>query len=87
MNIRLFTAMLTLILSSAAAAQDSVPAHPYIEIDTSEGRVLLELDGRAAPITVGHFLSLVDAGFFDGLIFHRVSEGFMVEGGGYTPGL
>jgi cyclophilin family peptidyl-prolyl cis-trans isomerase len=87
MNIRLFTAMLTLILSGAAAAQDSVPAHPYIEIDTSEGRVLLELDGRAAPITVGHFLSLVDAGFFDGLIFHRVIEGFMVQGGGYTPGL
>jgi len=66
---------------------DDVPAHPYVKIETTEGIVILELDGRQAPITVGHFLGLVDSGFYDGLIFHRVIPGFMAQGGGYTPGL
>lgn len=69
----------------AAMAADSVPAHPYIEIETTEGTIILELDGRAAPLTVGHFLRLVDSGFYDGLIFHRVIPGFMAQGGGFTP--
>jgi cyclophilin family peptidyl-prolyl cis-trans isomerase len=86
MKLRIIAALFALALSGAVTAQENVPAHPYIEMDTSEGRILLELDGRAAPITVAHFLSLVDDGFFDGLIFHRVIEGFMVQGGGYTPG-
>jgi len=70
-----------------ALGADSVPAHPYVKIETTEGNVILELDGRQAPITVGHFLKLVDSGFYDGLIFHRVIPGFMAQGGGYTPGL
>ncbi len=86
MTIRLFTALAALAFTAAVNAQDQVPAHPYIEMQTSEGRILLELDGRAAPLTVAHFLSLVDAGFYDGLVFHRVIEGFMIQGGGYTPG-
>ena len=87
MTIRLITALAILAFAAGASAQDNVPAHPYIAMETSEGRILLELDGRAAPLTVTHFLSLVDAGFFDGLVFHRVIEGFMIQGGGYTPGL
>jgi len=70
-----------------ASAADQVPAHPYVEIVTTEGTIIVELDGRQAPLTVGHFLKLVDAKFYDGLIFHRVIPGFMVQGGGYTPGL
>lgn len=73
--------------STFALAADDVPAHPYVKIETTEGIVVLELDGRQAPITVGHFLKLVDSGFYDGLIFHRVISGFMAQGGGYTPGL
>ena len=76
----------TLLAAGASPAADRVPAHPYIEIETSEGRILLELDGRAAPLTVAHILALVDSGFYDGLIFHRVREGFMIQGGGFTPG-
>ena len=76
----------TLLAAGISQAADRVPAHPYIEMETSEGRILLELDGRAAPITVAHILSLVDSGFYDGLIFHRVREGFMIQGGGFTPG-
>ncbi len=76
-----------LLLPFLALAQDPVPAHPYIKFETSEGDIILELDGRRAPITVGNFLKLVDDGFYDGTIFHRVIPDFMIQGGGYTPGL
>ena len=75
------------LMWSFALAADTVPPHPYVKFETSEGNIILELDGRQAPLTVGHFLSLVDSGFYEGLIFHRVIPGFMVQGGGYTPGL
>ena len=54
---------------------------------TSEGTIKLELETQQAPRTVEHFLQLVDSGFYNGLVFHRVIEGFMIQGGGYTPGL
>ena len=72
---------------SFAIAADEVPPHPYIEIVTNVGIVILELDGVQAPLTVGHFLTLVDDGFYNGTIFHRVIPGFMVQGGGHTPDL
>jgi cyclophilin family peptidyl-prolyl cis-trans isomerase len=53
---------------------------------TTEGNFKLELDGKAAPLSVANFLNLVDSGFYDGTIFHRVIPGFMAQGGGYTPG-
>ncbi len=80
-------ATILLALSPALPAQDNVPAHPYVKLETSEGDILLELDGRRAPITVGNFLKWVDEGFYEGTIFHRVIPGFMIQGGGYTPGL
>lgn len=76
---------LALFATAIVDAQERLPSHPYIEMQTSEGRILIELDTEAAPLTVRHILSLVDAGFFDGLIFHRVIDGFMIQGGGYTP--
>ncbi len=82
--------MITLALtlaSSLALAADKVPAHPHILIETTMGDIKLELEGKLAPITVGHILKLVDSGFYDGLIFHRVIPGFMAQAGGYTPGL
>lgn len=75
------------LLTVTALAADSVPPHPYVKLETSEGDIVLELDGRQAPLTVGHFLQLVDSGFYDGLVFHRVIPGFMAQGGGFTPGL
>ena len=75
---------LTVTLGLAA---DEVPPHPYIEIVTTEGTIILELDGKQAPLTVGHILKLVDAGFYDGLIFHRVIPGFMAQTGAHTPDL
>ena len=82
----LVTALLALS-SAMTLAADKVPAHPHIEMVTSLGTIRLELDGKQAPLTVTHFLKLVDSGFYDGTVFHRVIPGFMVQGGGYTPGL
>jgi cyclophilin family peptidyl-prolyl cis-trans isomerase len=82
----LITLLLALIATGAMAA-DKVPAHPHIEMQTSEGTIKLELDGKQAPVTVAHFLSLVESGYYEGTIFHRVIPGFMAQAGGYTPGI
>lgn len=79
--------LLLVLASTIVFAADKVPAHPHIEIVTSLGTIKLELDGKQAPITVAHVLKLVDDGFYDGTIFHRVIPGFMAQGGGYTPAL
>jgi len=60
-------------------------ANTAVTIETSMGTVRAELWGDRAPATVANFLRYVDDGFYDGLIFHRVIEGFMVQGGGFTP--
>ncbi len=54
-------------------------------LNTNKGDITLELDESAAPVTVANFLRYVDEGFYDGLIFHRVIPGFMIQGGGFTP--
>ena len=82
-----FFTLLLVLTAPAGLAADKVPAHPHIEMFTSLGTIKLELDGRQAPITVAHILKLVDSGFYDGTVFHRVIPGFMAQGGGYTPGL
>ena len=79
--------LLVLMVSSAGTAQDRVPAHPHIQIETSAGQIVLELEGRRAPITVRNFLELIDSGYFDGTVFHRVIPDFMIQGGGFTRDL
>ncbi len=56
-----------------------------VRIETSLGDFTLELDAEKAPVSVANFLAYVDDGFFDGLIFHRVIPGFMIQGGGFAP--
>lgn len=60
---------------------------PRVALETSLGRIVLELDPEKAPKTVANFLSLVDAGHYNGTVFHRVIPGFMVQGGGLTADL
>jgi peptidyl-prolyl cis-trans isomerase A (cyclophilin A) len=59
-------------------------AQQKVRLATSEGDIVLELDAAKAPKTVDNFLTYVKAGHYDGTIFHRVIENFMVQGGGYT---
>lgn len=80
-------ASLLMLAAAMSAAADKVPLHPHIEMVTSLGTIKLELDGKQAPLTVAHILKLVDSGYYDGTIFHRVIPGFMAQGGGYTPNL
>lgn len=59
--------------------------NPMIRLTTSMGEITLEMYPEQAPETVKNFLGYVESGFFDGLIFHRVIKGFMIQGGGFTP--
>ncbi len=54
-------------------------------LHTSQGNITLELDAARAPKTVANFLDYVRAGHFDDTLFHRVIDGFMIQGGGFTP--
>jgi peptidyl-prolyl cis-trans isomerase B (cyclophilin B) len=62
--------------------------NPKVELHIAGGGVItLELDEQKAPKTVANFLSYVKKGHYDGTIFHRVIDGFMVQGGGFAPGM
>ena len=56
--------------------------NPVVLMTTNKGNIRIELDAEKAPITTKNFLDYVDAGHYDGLIFHRVIPGFMIQGGG-----
>jgi len=56
-------------------------------METSHGRVKIELDSDRAPVTVANFLGYVDDRFYDNTIFHRVMPDFMIQGGGFEPGM
>ena len=58
-----------------------------VVLDTSLGTIKIELDAAKAPITVKNFLTYVDDKFYDGTIFHRVISNFMIQGGGFEPGM
>ena len=67
-----------------AGIQPVSAENPKVVLDTSRGKIVLELYPEKAPETVGNFLSYVDAKFYDGKIFHRVIPKFMIQGGGFT---
>ncbi len=56
---------------------------PQVELNTNKGRIVLELNTVKAPKTAANFLEYVRDGFYDGVIFHRVIDGFMIQGGGF----
>ncbi len=62
-------------------------AGPKVEFETTVGNFTVELDPQAAPISSANFLKYVDAGFYSGTLFHRVIDGFMVQGGGFDQNM
>ncbi len=79
----------TLILAglSAALSFPSLAANPVVKMNTSQGDIVLELFPDKAPATVKNFLEYVDSGSYNGSIFHRVIPDFMIQGGGFKPGM
>ncbi|KGF80889.1 peptidylprolyl isomerase [Massilia sp. JS1662] len=74
---RFIAGLAGLTLSAAAFAAD-----PQVALKTSMGEIVLELNPEKAPISVDNFLKYVKSGFYKGTIFHRVIDGFMIQGGG-----
>ncbi len=65
----------------------TMSTNPRVKMTTNQGDIIISLDAAKAPKTVANFLAYVNDGFFDGTIFHRVIDGFMIQGGGFEPGL
>lgn len=80
----LAAAALQFIFSGYGHAQEE---NPMLRMTTSAGTIEIELFPKEAPITTANFLQYANDGFFDGLIFHRVIPGFVIQGGGFEPGL
>jgi peptidyl-prolyl cis-trans isomerase A (cyclophilin A) len=75
---------LLLLMSAAAVAAPKAAHKPRVQLETSKGTIVIELEPSAAQATVANFLEYVRAGYYDGTIFHRVIPGFMIQGGGLT---
>lgn len=82
---RYFVASLVFVIS--AVFTQAAIAGPKVEFKTTMGNFVVELDDAKAPKTSANFLHYVKSGFYNGTIFHRVIDGFMIQGGGFTPDL
>ena len=76
----LIIVLFVLAVAFSTAAGDN----PKVELETSKGKIVLELYADKAPETVKNFLAYVDAGYYNNTIFHRVIPNFMIQGGGFT---
>jgi peptidyl-prolyl cis-trans isomerase B (cyclophilin B) len=76
--------MLAVPFSGHVFSDPLIRKAPMVRLDTNFGPITLQLDARAAPDTVANFLQYVGDGHYDGTIFHRVIDGFMIQGGGFT---
>ncbi|MCC5868207.1 MAG: peptidylprolyl isomerase [Gammaproteobacteria bacterium] len=72
------------LFASPVLADTTLPNFPRVEVETSQGSFVVELDARRAPLTVRNFLGHVADGHYEGTVFHRVVQGFVIQGGGYT---
>ena len=76
--------MKTLLATAALTISMAALAAPSVEMQTSAGKIVIELNADKAPGTVSNFLKYAKEGHYDGTIFHRVIDGFMIQGGGFT---
>jgi len=74
-------------LSAIFISQAVWASNPQVELKTSQGVIVIELDAAKAPKTVENFLQYVKDGFYNGTIFHRVIDNFMIQGGGFEVGM
>ena len=84
---KLFAVLLTLTVALPFAAFATAVDNPRVRMTTSLGVIEIELDAKHAPDTVKNFMNYVETGFYKDTIFHRVIPGFMIQGGGFRPGM
>ena len=77
--------LITFIAAAALAVAPAVAELTEVEFQTNRGNFVLQVTSERAPQTAANFLQYVRDGFFNGLIFHRVIPGFVIQGGGFTP--
>jgi len=77
----------TLVIAVSCFTSQAAFAGPKVEFKTTMGNFVVELDDVKAPKTTANFLNYVKSGFYNGTIFHRVIDGFMIQGGGFTADL
>lgn len=83
---KLFVSLaLWLFAATCASAADVAAKNPVVLMETSLGNIQIELFHKEAPLSVKNFLDYTNSGFYNGTIFHRVINGFMIQGGGFTP--
>ena len=80
----LMTLALSAMFSVASVSAQPVQTAPKVKLSTSMGSIVVQLDPAKAPKTVANFLSYVNDKHYDGTVFHRVMNGFMIQGGGFT---
>jgi cyclophilin family peptidyl-prolyl cis-trans isomerase len=79
--------LLTVLVPALAAGQSASSLAPRVQVETTHGNFVLELDAVRAPLTTENFLRYVRDGYYDGTVFHRVIANFVVQGGGYDANL
>jgi len=84
MKIKLIVVIGVLAIFVTAGVGIVAAGNPKVEMETSKGKIVIELFAGNAPDTVKNFLNYVDTKFYDGTIFHRVIPNFMIQGGGFT---
>ena len=84
---RLLTSLISVMAAGSAAHAADIQPLTRVRVQTNQGAFVVELDAQRAPLTVRNFLEYVRAGHYDGTIFHRVIDGFVIQGGGYTAKL
>ena len=76
--------LVAVVLTAGCKNRESESMTKKVKLETSKGDIIIELNEEKAPVTVANFLRYVEEGFYDGTIFHRVIQNFMVQGGGFT---
>lgn len=82
---KLHILLILTIFLYACSGGNTMSDNPKVMIETNKGTIEVELYTKEAPITVANFLSYVDEGHYNGVIFHRVIPDFMIQGGGFLP--
>ncbi len=75
------------LLAACAFSVSAWSANPTVEVKTNQGTIVIELYRDKAPKTVDNFLQYAKDGFYNGTVFHRVIDNFMIQGGGFEPGM